>query len=70
MTNHIIPKVAYIPLEYTLSVDEFISMWGELEDVDYPTQDDYDKWCLDAAKAYFYDMRGEIEDSIRLIEDN
>ncbi len=45
-------------------------MWGELEDVDYPTQDDYDKWCLDAAKAYFYAMRGEIEDNIRLIEDN
>jgi hypothetical protein len=66
MTNPIIPKVAYIALEYTLSVDEFISMWGELEDVDYPTQDDYDKWCLDSAKAYFYDMRGYIEDNIRL----
>ncbi len=37
-----------------------------MEDVDYPTQDDYDKWCLDSAKAYFYDMRGYIEDNIRL----
>jgi hypothetical protein len=68
MTNPIIPKVAYIALEYRLSVDEFISLWCELEDVGEPTQEDYDKWCLDAAKAYFYDMRGEIEDNIRLME--
>jgi hypothetical protein len=70
MTNHIIPKIAYIPLEYTLSVDEFVGLWNELEDVGEPTQKDYDEWVLDSAKAYFYDMRGNIEDSIRLIEDN
>jgi hypothetical protein len=70
MTNHIIPKIAYIPLEYTLSVDEFVGLWNELEVVGEPTQKDYDEWVLDSAKAYFYDMRGNIEDSIRLIEDN
>ena len=64
MTNPIIPKVAYIALEYTLSTDKFISLWNELEDVGEPTQEDYDKWCLDNAKAYFYD--GFIEDNICL----
>jgi hypothetical protein len=70
MTNPIIPKIAYIPLEYTLSVDKFISLWGELEDVEEPTQKDYDDWCLGNARVYFYDMRGEIEESICLKEDN
>ena len=73
MTNHIIPKVAYLPFEYTLSVDEFVGLWNELEVVGEPTQNDYDEWCLDGAKVYFYRfyrMRGNIEDSIRLIEDN
>ena len=69
MTNSITPKVAYIPhtlLEYTLSVDKFLGLWNELEDVGEPTQNDYDNWCLDSAKAYFYEMRGELENSIRL----
>ena len=82
MDNHIIPKVAYIPLEYTLSVDKFLGLWNELEDVGEPTQKDYDEWFLDGVKVYFYEwfldgakvyfyrMRGNIEDSIRLIEDN
>jgi hypothetical protein len=70
MTNPIIPKIAYIPLEYTLSVDEFVGLWNELEDVGEPTQKDYDNWCLDAAKWYFYDMRGHIDESIRLRQDN
>jgi hypothetical protein len=62
MTNHIIPKVAYIPLEYTLSVDEFLGLWNELEDVGEPTQKDYDEWVLDGASDIPY--------SIRLKEDN
>lgn len=72
MTNPIIPKVAYIPLEYTLSVDDFLEMWEQFfqETEGNPTQKDYDKWCLSNAKEYFYDMRGEIEDNIRLMEDN
>jgi hypothetical protein len=70
MTNPIIPKVAYIPLEYTLSVDKFLEMWNEMEEEGEPTQKDYDKWCLSGAEQYFYDMRGEIEDNIRLMEDN
>jgi hypothetical protein len=67
MTHPIIPKVAYIALEYTLSVDEFLEIWNEMGE---PTQEDYDKSCLSNAKGYFYDMRGEIEGSIRLMEDN
>ncbi len=70
MTNPIIPKVAYIPLEYTLSVDEFLERWKDMEEEGEPTQKDYDDWCLADAKGYFYDMRGEIEDNIRLMEDN
>ena len=70
MTNHIIPKVAYIPLEYTLSVDDFLELWNQLEDVGEPTQEDYDQWCLAGAKQYSYDMRGYIEDNIRLMEYN
>ena len=70
MTNHIIPKVAYIPLEYTLSVDEFLGLWNKLEDVGEPTQKDYDEWVLDGARVYFYRMRNDIPYSIRLIEDN
>ena len=73
MTNPITPKVAYIPLEYTLSVDDFLKMWEQFrfqETEGDPTQEDYDKWCLSNAKEYFYDMRGEIEHNIRLMEDN
>jgi hypothetical protein len=70
MTNPIIPKIAYIPLEYTLSVDEFLERWKDMEEEVEPTQKDYDDWCLADAKVYFYDMRGEIEDNIRLMEDN
>jgi hypothetical protein len=70
MNNPIIPKVAYIPLEYTLSVDEFLEIWNEMEEPGEPTQKDYDDFCLSHAKGYFYDMRGEIEGSIRLMEDN
>jgi hypothetical protein len=73
MSNHIIPKVAYISLEYTLSVDEFLKMWEQFrlqETEGNPTQKDYDNWCLSTAKEYFYDMRGEIEHNIRLREDN
>jgi hypothetical protein len=70
MTHPIIPKVAYIDLKYILSVDEFLEMWNEMEEPGDPTQEDYDRWCLSNAKGYFYDMRGEIEGSIRLMEDN
>ena len=62
MTNHIIPKIAFLPLEYRLSVDEFWGLWNELEDVGEPTQKDYDEWVLDGASDIPY--------SIRLKEDN
>ncbi len=68
MINPIIPKVAYVSLEYTLSVDEFLEMWEQFrlqETEGNPTQK-----CLSTAKEYFYDMRGEIEGSVRLREDN
>ena len=70
MTNSIIPKIAYIPLEYHMSVEDFLEVWKDMEMEDEPTQEDYDTFILDRGKSYFYDMRGEIEDSIRLIEDN
>jgi len=72
MTNPIIPKVAYIPLEYTLSVDKFLEMWEEETSGQEgePTQKDYDTFLLSIAEDAFYSMRGEIEDNIRLMEDN
>jgi len=70
MTNHIIPKVAYISLEYHMSVEDFLEVWKDMEMEDEPTQEDYDTFILDRGKSYFYDMRGEIENNIRLIEDN
>jgi hypothetical protein len=67
MTVHpIIPKIAYIPLEYTLSVDEFTEMWDLMEELGEPTQKDYDTFLRSYAEQYFYDMRSDIEDSIRL----
>jgi len=73
MTAHpIIPKIAYISLEYTLSVDDFLEMWeDETSGQDgEPTQKDYDKFLRSCAEDYFYDMRGDIEGSIGLKEDN
>ena len=64
--HHIIPKIAYIPLEYTLSVDEFTEMWDLMEELGEPTQKDYDTFLRSYAEQYFYDMRSDIEDSIRL----
>jgi hypothetical protein len=70
MTNHIIPKIAYISLEYSLSVNDFLVMWEEMEEDGEATQKDYDMFTLSYGKEYFYDMRGELENHIRLMEDN
>ena len=66
MTNSITPKVAYIPLEYHMSVEDFLEVWKEMENEEEPTQEDYDTLVLDRGKSYFYDMRGELENHIRL----
>ena len=66
MTNPIIPKVAYIPLEYHMSVEDFLEVWKDMEMEDKPTQEDYDTAVLDRAQSYFYDMRGLFEKYIRL----
>jgi hypothetical protein len=66
MTNPIIPKVAYIPLEYHMSVEDFLEVWKDMEMEDEPTQEDYDTAVLDRAQSYFYDMRGLFEKYIRL----
>ena len=72
MTNHIIPKVAYLPFEYALSVDYFLKMWEEETSGQEgePTQNDYDTFLRSIAEDAFYSMCGDIEDSIRLKEDN
>jgi hypothetical protein len=70
MTNPIIPKVAYIPLEYHMSVEDFLEVWKDMEMEEEPTQEDYDTFILERGKSYFYDMRGEFERYIRLMEDN
>ena len=73
MTAHpIIPKIAYVPLEYALSVDEFVEFWGKIKVapnkfLEPPTQKDYDDWCLSRAEDYFCIMLGDNNDgSIRL----
>jgi hypothetical protein len=70
MTNPIIPKTAYISLEQTLSVDDFLVMWEEETSGQEgePTQKDYDTFLLSFAEDVFYDMRGDIYKSIRLKE--
>ena len=73
MTAHpIIPKIAYISLEHTLSVDDFLQMWeDETSGQDgEPTQKDYDIFLRSYAEDYFYDMLSDNNDgSIRLKED-
>lgn len=66
MTNSITPKVAYIPLEYHMSVEDFLEVWKDMEMEEEPTQEDYDTAVLDRARSYFYDMRGLFEKYIRL----
>jgi hypothetical protein len=66
MTNSIIPKVAYIPLEYYMSVEDFLKVWKDIKMEEEPTQEDYDTFVLDNGKSYFYDMRGELERHICL----
>ena len=64
MTNSITPKVAYIPLTYPLSVDEFLQMW-KIEKLisnndcnkEAPTQEDYDKYCITRAGTSFNNMQ-------------
>jgi hypothetical protein len=69
MTNIIIPKIAYLPLEFTLPVDEFLKMWDET--LGEPTQKDYDNYCRSCAVEVFYGTLSEdIEESIRLRQDN
>ena len=66
MTITITPKVAYIPLEYHMSVEDFLEVWKDMGMEEEPTQEDYDALVLDRGKSYFYDMRGMFEKYIRL----
>ena len=72
MTHPITPKVAYIPLKCTLSVDKFLEMWEEETSGQEgePTQKDYDKFLRSLAEDYCYEMlREDIENNIPLMED-
>ena len=42
MNHPIIPKIAYIPLEYHMSVEDFLEVWKDMEMEEEPTQEDYD----------------------------
>ena len=66
MTNPITPKVAYIPLEYHMSVEDFLEVWKDMEMEEEPTQEDYDAFVLDRGKSYFHDMMGQLQLYIRL----
>ena len=66
MTNLITPKVAYIPFDYSISVDEFLQMWKDDCNEETPTQEDYDKYCIISFGNRFLDMQGDIYDSICL----
>jgi len=72
MTHPITPKVAYIPLKYTLSVDKFLEMWEDVTSGQEgePTQKDYDTFLRSFAEDYCYEMLREgIENNISLMED-
>ena len=49
-----------------MSVEDFLECWKDMEMEEEPTQEDYDTFVLDRGKSYFYDMRGELENHIRL----
>lgn len=66
MTNSITPKVAYIPLEYHMSVEDFLEVWKDMEMKEEPTQEDYDTAVLERGKSYFNDMMGQLQLYIRL----
>ena len=67
MTNSITPKVAYIPLEYHMSVEDFLEVWKDMEMEEEPTQEDYDNFVLGRGLSYFHDMMGrQLENYIRL----
>ena len=66
MIHPIIPKVAYIHLEYTVSLDDYLKMFEKREEI--PTQEDYDNWCRSQAEDYFSIMLSG--DEIRLKEGN
>ena len=66
MTHHITPQVAYIHLEYTVSVDNYLKMFENREEI--PTQENYDDWCRSQAEDYFSIMLSG--DEIHLKEDN
>ena len=67
MTNSITPKVAYIPLEYHMSVEDFLEVWKDMGMEDEPTQEDYDTLVFDRGLSYFHDMMGrQLENYIRL----
>ena len=67
MTNLITPKVAYIPLEYHMSVEDFLEVWKDMGMEDEPTQEDYDTLVFDRGLSYFHDMMGrQLENYIRL----
>ena len=49
-----------------MSVEDFLEVWKDMGMEDEPTQEDYDAFVLDGGKSYFYEMRGELENYIRL----
>lgn len=49
-----------------MSVEDFLEVWKDMEMEDEPTQEDYNTFVLDRGIDYFYDMRGELENHIRL----
>ena len=65
MTHPIIPKVAYIHLEYTVSLDDYLKMFEKREEI--PTQKDYDRFLRSLVEDYFSIMLSD--DEIHLKED-
>lgn len=66
----IIPKIAYIALESRVTPEVFLDIWNDMQKDRQPTQKDYDEFCMDYAKQFYYDERGELEKHIKLMEDN
>lgn len=59
----IVPRVAFIEVETT--VKDFMEFWRDEEDEGVePTQEDYENFCFDQARAFFID--GTSDDNIQL----
>lgn len=58
------PVVAYV--EYDCPIEDFYDEWEALDDVEEPTQKDYEDWAFTTAMGFLQRDRYELDDRIKL----